>query len=88
MIDLYVATPPPLDGVVMIGDALQSVCPATGTGLSKVLNDVALLCEDYAPTWLRLTDLPESTIAQFYRDPRKGACDWNSLKAAQYQRRS
>lgn len=87
MIDLYVDAPPPLDGVVMIGDTLQSVCPATGTGLSKVLNDVALLCEEYVPTWLRSTDLGASTIAQFYRDHRKRACDWNSLEAAQNQRR-
>ena len=42
VIDLYVADAQPLDGIVMIGDALQSVCPATGTGLSKVLTDVVL----------------------------------------------
>src|SRR5262249_49432282 len=87
VIDLYVADVQPLDGVVMIGDALQSVCPATGTGLSKVLTDVALLCEEYVPTWLRSADLPASAIAQFYRDARKLACDWSSLEAALYQRR-
>ena len=87
VIDLYVADVQPLDGVVMIGDALQSVCPATGTGLSKVLTDVALLCEQYVPAWLRFTDLPASAIARFYDDPRKRACDWYSLRAAQYQRR-
>jgi 2-polyprenyl-6-methoxyphenol hydroxylase-like FAD-dependent oxidoreductase len=87
VIDLYVADAQPLDGIVMIGDALQSVCPATGTGLSKVLTDVALLCEDYVPAWLRFTDLPASMIAQFYRDPRKRACDRYSLRAAQYRRR-
>ena len=86
MIDLYVADAQPLDGVVMIGDALQSVCPATGTGLSKVLTDVVLLCEEYVPNWLS-TDLPASAIEQFYRDPRKRACDWNSLRAAHYRRR-
>jgi 2-polyprenyl-6-methoxyphenol hydroxylase-like FAD-dependent oxidoreductase len=86
-IDLYVAGPQPLDGVVMIGDAVQSVCPATGTGVSKVLTDVALLCEDYAPIWLGSSDRPASTIAQFYRDPRKQACDRYSLEAAQYRRR-
>jgi len=26
-------------------------------------------------------------IEQFYRDPRKRACDWNSLRAAHYRRR-
>ena len=87
MIDLYVADARPVDGVVMIGDALQSVCPATGTGLSKVLTDVVLLCEEYVPAWLRSIDLPASVIEQFYQDPRKRACDWNSLKAAQYRRR-
>ena len=87
VIDLYVADAQPLDGVVMIGDAVQSVCPATGTGLSKVLTDVVLLCEEYVPTWLRFNDLSASVIAQFYGDPRKRACDSNSLKAAQYRRR-
>ena len=87
VIDLYVADAQPLDGVVMIGDALQSVCPATGTGLSKVLTDVVLLCEEYVPTWLRCNELPASVIAQFYRDPRKRACDSNSLSAALYRRR-
>jgi hypothetical protein len=48
---------------------------------------VVLLCEQYVPTWLRCTDLPASMIAQFYRDPRKRACDWNSLRAARYRRR-
>ena len=58
VIDLFVADAKPLDGVVMIGDALQGVCPATGTGLSKLLTDVVLLCEEYVPTWLRFTDFP------------------------------
>jgi len=87
VIDLYVADAQPLDGVVMIGDALQSVCPATGTGLSKVLTDVKLLCEEYVPAWLRSKDLAASVIAEFYHDPRKRACDSNSLEAAQYRRR-
>ena len=87
VIDLYVADPQSLDGVVMIGDAMQSVCPSTGTGLSKVLTDVLLLCQEYVPAWLRTADLSASRIAQFYRDPRKQACDWNSLEAAQYRRR-
>jgi 2-polyprenyl-6-methoxyphenol hydroxylase-like FAD-dependent oxidoreductase len=86
VIDLYVADAPALDGVVMIGDAMQSVCPSTGTGLTKVLNDVALLCETYVPTWLPFADVSASRIAQFYRDPRKMACDWNSLEAALYRR--
>ena len=86
VIDLYVADAQSHDGVVMIGDAMQSVCPATGTGLSKVLTDVLLLCEKYVPTWLRFPDLSAPRIAQFYRDPRKRACDWNSLEAAQYRR--
>ena len=86
VIDLYVADAQSHDGVVMIGDAMQSVCPSTGTGLSKVLTDVLLLCEKYVPTWLRFPDLSAPRIAQFYRDPRKQACDWNSLEAAQYRR--
>jgi 2-polyprenyl-6-methoxyphenol hydroxylase-like FAD-dependent oxidoreductase len=49
----------------MIGDAMQSVCPSTGTGLSKVLTDVLLLCGEVRAAWLRFPDLSAPRIAQF-----------------------
>ena len=39
-------------GLVLLGDAFQSVCPTTGTGLSKVLTDVDVFCHDCVPDWL------------------------------------
>lgn len=36
-IDLYQARAPARAGVLLIGDAFQSVCPSTGTGVSRCL---------------------------------------------------
>ena len=47
---------------------------------------MALLCEKYVPAWLQCADVSASRIAEFYCDPRKQACDWNSLEAALYRR--
>ncbi len=85
-IELYVADPPSRDGVVLIGDACQSVCPATGTGLSKVLTDVHQLCVTHLPGWLATEGMSASKIASFYQDSVKTACDRHSLETAEYQR--
>ncbi len=66
-------------GVVMIADEYQSVCPATGTGLSKVFTDVDVLGNEYLPGWLN-TGVPTShDIIEYYNDKRKAACDKLSL---------
>lgn len=39
-------------GVVLIGDAFQTNCPAAGTGVSRLLVDVERLCTEYVPRWL------------------------------------
>ena len=39
-------------GVVLIGDAFATSCPAAGTGARKVLTDVERLCNVYVPKWL------------------------------------
>jgi 2-polyprenyl-6-methoxyphenol hydroxylase-like FAD-dependent oxidoreductase len=57
-------------GVVVIGDAYQSVSPATGTGLDKVLTDVHVLCR-HLPDWLATDGMGVQKIARFYRDPFK-----------------
>lgn len=46
-IDLYVTDVPRIDGAVLVGDAWQSVCPATGTGPGKVVTDVEVLCRTH-----------------------------------------
>jgi 2-polyprenyl-6-methoxyphenol hydroxylase-like FAD-dependent oxidoreductase len=85
-IDLYRAEPPRVDGVVLIGDALQSVCPATGTGLTKVLTDVEVLSRAL-PLWLASPGMPADKIAPFYADDRKLTADRESLANAEYRRR-
>jgi 2-polyprenyl-6-methoxyphenol hydroxylase-like FAD-dependent oxidoreductase len=87
VIDLYVAEKPARDGVVLIGDAFQSVCPATGTGLSKVLTDVWRLCEAHVPAWLTTPGMGVDKIAAYYGDPAKTSMDRGSLEAAEYRRR-
>lgn len=86
-IDLYVTDAPRLDGVVLVGDASQSVCPATGTGLGKVLTDVDVLCRTHIRAWLETPGMQAEKIASYYNDPRKNACDGSSLRDAEYRRR-
>ena len=40
-------------GVVVIGDAFATTCPAAGTGNNKVFTDVGLLGNHYIPRRLR-----------------------------------
>jgi 2-polyprenyl-6-methoxyphenol hydroxylase-like FAD-dependent oxidoreductase len=86
-IALYHVDPPSLDGVVLIGDSSQSVCPATGSGLSKVLTDVDVLCRTWLPQWLATPGMPATKIASYYADERKIAVDRDSLANAEYRRR-
>ncbi|MDX2192454.1 MAG: NAD(P)/FAD-dependent oxidoreductase [Gemmatimonadales bacterium] len=85
-IDLYVADGVPGDGWVLVGDAYQSVCPATGTGLSKVLNDVDALV-DHVEAWLATPGMGRAKTAAYYDDARKTGTDAGSLGAALYRRR-
>ena len=73
-------------GLVLIADACQSVCPTTGTGLSKVFTDVEVLCHECVPTWLATPGMGLQKIAQFYDHPRKQAVDARSLDSAVYNR--
>lgn len=85
-IDLWVSDPSPLHGVVLIGDAFQSVCPATGTGLSKVLTDVHAAMR-HLSAWMASPDRAAPVLAAFYSDPHKVASDHASLSIAMYRRR-
>ncbi|MFO0722666.1 MAG: FAD-dependent monooxygenase [Myxococcota bacterium] len=85
-IDLFRAERAPRAGMVLIADACQAVCPATGTGLSKVLNDVDVLTKDCIPRWLELPRLPPERIADFYASEQKRRIDEASLAAALYQK--
>ena len=81
-VDLYVTKGYRQHGVVLVGDAFSSSCPAAGTGARKVLTDVERLCNVHIPRWLATPGMGEAKIAAFYDDPVKRACDTLSDKKA------
>ncbi|WP_244069489.1 NAD(P)/FAD-dependent oxidoreductase [Bradyrhizobium sp. Ce-3] len=72
-------------GVVLIGDAFQTNCPAAGTGVSRLLVDIERLCTEYVPRWLETDGMGIEKITQFYADPDKLASDRHSLQLARYR---
>ena len=72
-------------GVVLIGDAFQTNCPAAGTGVARLLVDVERLCTEYAPRWLMTEGMGKEKISQFYSDRDKIAADEQSLKMARFR---
>ena len=85
--DLYRVDGNPSPGVVMIGDAFQSVCPSTGMGLDKILTDVDVLSE-CVPNWLATPGMDSGKLADFYNHPRKLATDSRALRRAINQRQA
>ncbi len=51
-VDLYVTHGHRQAGVVLVGDAFATSCPAAGTGSNKVFTDVERLCNVHIPRWL------------------------------------
>ena len=84
-VDLYGVSGHIQPGLVLIGDAYQSVCPTTGSGLSKVLTDVDVLSE-CVPKWLQTPGMGNEKLSDYYAHPRKTACDTKSIRTAQYCR--
>jgi 2-polyprenyl-6-methoxyphenol hydroxylase-like FAD-dependent oxidoreductase len=72
-------------GVVLIGDAFQTNCPAAGTGVSRLLVDVERLCTEYVPRWLESDGMSREKISQFYSDRDKIAADRHSLDMARFR---
>jgi 2-polyprenyl-6-methoxyphenol hydroxylase-like FAD-dependent oxidoreductase len=81
-VDLYVSEGHRQDGIVLVGDAFATSCPAAGTGARKVLVDVERLCNVHIPTWLATPGMSEKKLASFYADPVKRACDEFCLRKA------
>jgi 2-polyprenyl-6-methoxyphenol hydroxylase-like FAD-dependent oxidoreductase len=80
--DLYVSEGHRQAGIVLIGDAFATSCPAAGTGTDKVFTDVERLCSVQIPNWLASDGMGVEKIAAFYDDPVKTACDaWSTAKA-------
>jgi 2-polyprenyl-6-methoxyphenol hydroxylase-like FAD-dependent oxidoreductase len=73
-------------GIVLVGDAFSTSCPAAGTGTTKVFTDVGRLCNVYIPQWLATEGMDERKMAQFYDDSEKAACEARCLAKAYHLR--
>jgi 2-polyprenyl-6-methoxyphenol hydroxylase-like FAD-dependent oxidoreductase len=80
--DLYVTEDGQRAGIVLVGDAFATSCPAAGTGTGKVFTDVERLCNVHVPRWFETRGMGEEKIAAFYDDPVKAAYDAHSLTKA------
>jgi 2-polyprenyl-6-methoxyphenol hydroxylase-like FAD-dependent oxidoreductase len=84
--DLYVTGQHLRPGVVLVGDAFATSCPAAGTGIGKVFTDVERLSNVHIPRWLASDGMDVEKIATFYADPVKRACDAHSAAKAYHLR--
>ena len=85
-VDLYVTKGYEQPGVVLVGDAFGTSCPAAGTGSNKVFTDVEQLCNVYIPKWIMSGGMAAEKIMSFYKDSAKIACDEYSAGKAFYLR--
>ncbi|HEY7245110.1 MAG TPA: NAD(P)/FAD-dependent oxidoreductase [Xanthobacteraceae bacterium] len=85
-VDLYVSKGHRQAGIVLVGDAFGTSCPAAGTGCNKVFTDVERLCHVHIPRWLATPGMAKGKIAQFYEDEAKVACDTFAAEKAYYLR--
>ncbi len=84
-VHLFKTETPMIPGLLLIGDACQSVCPSTGTGLTRVLTDVDTMLR-YVPEWLASEGMEAEKLRRYYEDPVKVATDASSLNQADYVR--
>ena len=81
--DLYGVTGHLQPGLVLIGDAFASTCPATGTGVSRILTEVRQLAQVHLPVWLATPGMGVEKIARFYDDPIKLGLEANLRRRAE-----
>jgi len=86
-VDLVRVKAPQRPGLVLVGDAYSTSCPAAGTGANKVLTDVQRLCSTYVAAWLGKGTIEAADVAGFYADPVKVQCESDSLQKALWLRR-
>jgi 2-polyprenyl-6-methoxyphenol hydroxylase-like FAD-dependent oxidoreductase len=84
--DLYATDGHLQPGIVLVGDAFSTSCPAAGTGTTKVFTDVERLCNVYIPQWLSTDGMENEKIAGFYDDADKRASEARSLAKAYHLR--
>jgi 2-polyprenyl-6-methoxyphenol hydroxylase-like FAD-dependent oxidoreductase len=85
--DLYVTEGHLQPGIVLVGDAFATSCPAAGNGTYKVFTDVERLCNVHIPQWLATPGMEAGKVAAFYADPVKKACDAFAIAEATKLRR-
>jgi 2-polyprenyl-6-methoxyphenol hydroxylase-like FAD-dependent oxidoreductase len=77
--DLYGVEGHVQPGVVLIGDAFHAPCPSSGTGMTRILNDVDRLAHVHIPAWTATPGMDRGKIAAFYGDPEKARIDQDSV---------
>jgi CelD/BcsL family acetyltransferase involved in cellulose biosynthesis/flavin-dependent dehydrogenase len=85
-VDLSVAKRHRQAGIVLVGDAYSTSCPAAGTGVNKVFTDVERLCNVHIPQWLASEGMGEDKISTFYDDDVKARCERYCFHKAHYVR--
>lgn len=83
--DVSVARGHALDGVVLIGDAFQTPCPAAGTGITRLAVDVERL-GSHALRWFAANDFSATALQSFYDDPIKRRSDRDAVERARFRR--
>ncbi len=83
--DVAVVSQHQRDGIVYIGDAFQTPCPAAGTGISRLLVDVERLTV-HATGWLAANDTSAASLQSYYNDPAKRRSDRAAIKEARFRR--
>jgi 2-polyprenyl-6-methoxyphenol hydroxylase-like FAD-dependent oxidoreductase len=73
--DLYAIDGAEQAGVVLVGDAFHAPCPASGAGMTRILNDIERLSAVHLPAWLATPGMGRDKIAAFYADPVKRQVD-------------
>ncbi len=84
--ELYDITQPQIPGVILIGDARRTSCPATGSGLTRILHDVRDLCLVHVSSWLESPALSPLKLAAFYEDEQRIRRDAVTHRQAMDQR--
>jgi 2-polyprenyl-6-methoxyphenol hydroxylase-like FAD-dependent oxidoreductase len=74
-------------GVVLVGDAWMTPCPAAGVGAMRTMNDVEILCRSHLSGWLSSPGMSWAKIASFYADREKCECDEMAVARALHFRR-
>jgi 2-polyprenyl-6-methoxyphenol hydroxylase-like FAD-dependent oxidoreductase len=80
--DLYEVSGHRQAGLILIGDAFHAPCPASGTGMLRILNDIDVLTRSHLPRWFETDGMDSTKIAAFYDDPEKRRLDDESIRSS------